>query len=113
MRRFAVVLILVFAACAADQISVPDPEFALLQLTKMPDAASHVTGSFPVQYRLHIGNHASTAIRLTSVNVTSVGLGSYDVPSTTRPFNVNIAPGQPAEVDFFVSANVQSPTILG
>jgi len=113
MRRFAVVLIFLLAGCAADQISIPDPEFALLQLTKMPDAASHVTGSFPVQYRLHIGNRATMPIILKNVNVTSVGMGSYDVPSTSRPFNVQLTPGQPAEVDFFVSANIQDPTIIG
>ena len=113
MRRFAPVALALLAACVADQLSVPDPDFALMQLTRMPDAASHITGNFQVQYRLQITNRAQFPITLKELEIASVGLGSYDVSSQTRPFNVQIAPSRDAVVDFFATASVQNPTILG
>jgi hypothetical protein len=50
---------------------------------------------------------------LKALEIASVGMGAYDVPSQTRPFNVQIAPQRDSVVDFFATANVQSPTILG
>src|SRR3954466_15835160 len=115
MRRFAFVFAaLMFAACATDNTAgLPDPDFALTQLSKVPEAAEHITGGFPVQYRLHILNRAPIPITLRSVNVSSVGMGAYDLPSTTRPFNIPLEPDKPAAVDFFVSAIVADPTIIG
>ena len=114
MRRFALVAILMALACASDRTNaIPDPDFSLVQISRMPEAASHITGSFPVKYRLHVGNHAPIPITLRAVNVSSVGMGAYDVPSSSRPFNVQIGPEQSAEVEFFVPAVVQDPTILG
>ena len=114
MRRFALVAIFLALACASDKTNaIPDPDFALVQISRMPEAAAHVAGSFPVKYRLHIGNHAPIPITLKAVSLSSVGMGAYDVPSASRPFNVQIGPEQSAAVEFFVPALVQDPTILG
>jgi hypothetical protein len=114
MRRLSsLVLIALLAACAADQLAIPDPDFALLQLTQMPDAASHISGNFPVQYRLQIGNRAQMPVTLKALEIASVGMGSYDVPSQTQPFNIQIGPQRDSVVDFFATATVQNPTILG
>jgi hypothetical protein len=114
MRRLAFLVLLVLASCATDQTTkIPDPDFALVQISTMPGAARHVTGGFPVQYRLHVGNHATIPITLKRVSVQSVGMGAYDVPSVTSPFDVKIAPEQSTEVDFWVPAVVIQPTILG
>ena len=113
MRRFVICAVLVLAACASNKTDdVPDPDFALTQLSRLPDVAEHVTGGIPVQYRLYIGNHATMPITLKTLNVQSVGMGAYDVPSTTRNFDVPIQPDKSAEVEFFVSAIAQT-TILG
>jgi hypothetical protein len=113
IRRLALVAFALVTACAADQLAMPEPDFALLQLTQMPDVASHTTGNFPVQYRLQIGNRGQVPITLKALEIASVGMGAYDVPSQTRPFNIQIAPGRDSVVDFFANASVQSPTILG
>ena len=114
MRRFALIAVLVAVACASDRTAaIADPDFALLQISRMPEVATHVAGSFPVKYRLHVGNHAPIPITLKVVSLQSVGMGAYDVPATSRPFNAQIAPEQSAEVEFFVPAVVQDPTILG
>jgi hypothetical protein len=114
MRRFALLVLFVLAGCMTTHPNtVADPDFALMQLTQMPDAASHVMGNFPVQYRLQIGNRAAVPLTLKMVNITSVGMGAYDVPSQTRPFDVLIAPSRDAVVDFYVSVNVTDPTIIG
>jgi hypothetical protein len=114
MRRIAFLVVIAVVGCASGMSSkIADPEFALVQLTQLPDVARNVSGGFPVQYRLHVGNHAAIPITLRRVNVQSVGLGGYDVPSTSRPFNLTIAPEKSVEVDFFVSAIITQPTILG
>jgi hypothetical protein len=114
MRRIALLAVIAAVACATDNtMKIPDPDFALVQLSQMPEAARNVTGGFPVQYRLHVGNHAAVPITLKRVNVQSVGLGAYDVPSTSRPFNLAIAPEKSVAVDFFVPVIITQPTILG
>ncbi|HEX9605982.1 MAG TPA: hypothetical protein VF962_02015 [Gemmatimonadaceae bacterium] len=115
MRRFASLVFIAAVACATDKNTekIADPDFALVQLSQMPEVARNVTGGFPVQYRLHVGNRAAVPITLRRVNVQSVGLGAYDVPSTSRPFNLAIAPEKSVAVDFFVPVIVTQPTILG
>ena len=113
MRRIALLLLFAAVACASDRTAaIPDPDFVLEQISEMPDLASHVSGSFPVQYRLHVGNHAPVPIRLRQVNVSSVGMNAYEVASTTRPFNVTIGPEQSVDVEFFVSGLI-AQSILG
>jgi hypothetical protein len=114
MRRLAALMVIAFVACATDNTGkIPDPDFALVQLTQMPEVARNVTGGFPVQYRLHVENHASIPITLKRVNVQSVGLGAYDVPSTTRPFDLAVPPEKSVAVDFFIPVIITQPTILG
>jgi hypothetical protein len=117
----SVALFLLLAGCAsmqsdsgkgATKVDIAKPELQIRQLSSVPVAARHVEGSLPIQYALAVLNHAGEPITLKSVNVVSMGMGAYDVPSTSRPFKTLIQPEQTSSVDFWIPANV-SNTLVG
>jgi hypothetical protein len=61
-----------------------------------------------------VTNHANIPITLKRVNVSSLGSGGYNVPSTSRPFKdgIVIQPGATEQVQFWVPANAD-PSVAG
>ena len=116
---FAVVLL---AGCSSMQsdsglgaakVALTKPDILLTQISTIPAAARHVEGGLPVQYRLQVGNRSAEKITLKRVTLVSMGVGAYDVPSTSRPFSTEIQPDQAQIVEFWVPANVSNATIIG
>lgn len=97
----------------AASVNIPKPDMQIQQLSSVPVAAAHIEGGLPVQYALAVQNHASGPITLKQVNVTSMGYGAYDVPSTSRPFKAVIQPDQTQIVDFWVPANISNTSLVG
>jgi hypothetical protein len=95
------------------RVSIIKPEIAIAQISSIPQAARHVEGGIPVHFAMRVANRFGEAITLKSVNVQSVGVGAYDVASTSRPFKTKIQPDQEETVEFWVPANVGMSTIVG
>lgn len=115
MRRLAVFATLFLACCASSNNAkspVPQPDVRIVQLNGVPLAARHVSGAVSVQYGVRVRNNALQPITLKQITALSLGEGAYTLPSTSRPFNVTIAPGQLGDVQFFAPATAND-TIAG
>jgi hypothetical protein len=117
VRRLAVPIaaVLLLASCASStnaKSPVPQPDIRIVQLSGVPLAARHVKGSVSVQYGVSIRNNAQQPITLKQITALSLGEGAYTLPSTSRPFDVTIAPAQLRDVQFFAPA-VANDTISG
>ena len=117
MKKLAVSLaVLLVAACAMNNASgkVPQPDVRLEQTSTVPGAAEYVTGGLPVSFRMDVTNRAAVPITLKRVDVVSVGeAGGYNVPQTSRPFNVVLAPGASDSVTFTVGAQAAGMNVTG
>jgi len=115
MRHAAFFLALILAACASSssRTPVPEPEILLEQLSTVAPAAVHNGGTISLQYRVTIHNVADTTLTLRHVDLNSLGSGAYDLSSTSRSFNLPIAPGQTQSVQFWTTGSIGDPTILG
>lgn len=125
MRKSLVVAVLsltLVAGCASTRsesglgnakVAVIKPQIEIAQISSIPPAARHVQGGIPIRYAVRVGNRSAETITLKSVNVQSVGVGAYDVESTSRPFTTKIQPDQNETVEFWVPASVSISTIIG
>jgi hypothetical protein len=124
MRKFVVVAVLALSlsGCASTRsdsglgnakVPVVKPQIDIAQISSIPTAARHVQGGIPIHYAVRVGNRSADTITLKSVNVQSVGVGAYDVASTSRPFTRKIQPDQNETVEFWVPASISIDTIMG
>ncbi|HEU4522528.1 MAG TPA: hypothetical protein VFT12_11025 [Thermoanaerobaculia bacterium] len=124
MRKsaFLVAFLVVVVGCSSTRsdsglgrtkVDIIKPEIDIAQISSLPTAARHVQGGIPVHYALRVGNRSAETITLKSVQVQSVGMGAYDVATTSRPFTTKIQPDQFEIVEFWVPANVSTSTIVG
>src|ERR1044072_988164 len=100
-----ILLTALLAACASNnnlKTNIPQPEVLLEQVSSQPAVAEHVTGGLPVYFNLSVTNNANIPITLKRINIQSMGSGGYNVPPTSRPFNVTIAPGATEQEQFWV-----------
>ena len=95
------------------KVDVIKPQIEIAQISSIPHAARHVTGGIPVHYSMRVANRSAEQITLKSVSLQSVGMGAYDIATTSRPFSTLIAPDQFETVKFWVPANISSTTIVG
>jgi hypothetical protein len=105
MKRTAIAaLVLLAAACASsNNPNIPKPELNLEQLVAPADVG-YATGATQIQYALHALNKATEPIKLTRIEISSVGTGSYVLRRENLRFNTTIAPGTQEEVTFWVHA---------
>lgn len=120
LRSFAATVALVLsAACAsssapdASALKLAEPDLQLVQLSTVAEAARHITGAIPVQYRVLVKNNASQPITLEQVQLQSIGAGAYDLRNQSHPVNLTIAPGETKSADFFMSGYISDPTVFG
>lgn len=124
MRKSLIALaVLTFAvSCAATRsdsglgntkVAVTRPDIEIAQISSIPQAARHVEGGIPVHFAMRVSNRFGEPITLKSVNLQSIGVGAYDVSSTSRPFKTQIQPDAEETVEFWVPANVGMSTIVG
>lgn len=98
---------------SASSVNVTEPDVQLTQLSTVAEAARHVTGGIPVQYRVEVTNNAADTIKLNRVTLQSIGAGAYTLPNTSRPAALEVAPNSTKSIDFWTSAVVESDTVFG
>lgn len=97
----------------AAKVGLTEPEVQIIQLSTVAEAARHITGALPVQYRVEVQNPGNEQITLKRVDVQSLGAGAYRLPASSRPFNVVIAPQGTQAVDFWMSGVIDDATVFG
>jgi hypothetical protein len=117
---FSIVLALTGCASSSDSdgpdassINIKEPEVRIAQLSTVAEVARHVTGGLPVQYRVEVQNAAEESITLKRVTLATIGEGAYNLPNTSRPFNIEVPANGTKAVDFWASANVVNDTVFG
>lgn len=124
VRALSAALLLFTLACASDrhpedsvQVAAPSrvaPEVTLLQLTRAANLGLHVEGGVPVHYRLSIVNPFDYAVRLTSVEVESVGdLGAYSLKRVRHAFDLTIPAKTSKAIEFRAWVRPLYPDMLG
>lgn len=120
----ALALSLLLAACAsspdglqtvdAARVNLSKPTIAIAQLTSVGAAAEKtLTGGLPVQYAIRVTNNSDTAIKLTRMNLQTLGSGAYEVRPDSRPFDVTIEPNQSQDVKVWVSGYIPYSSVAG
>ncbi|MFZ2491293.1 MAG: hypothetical protein WA208_07395 [Thermoanaerobaculia bacterium] len=122
-NRLAVAAIVLFlAACTsmksesglgAAKNDVVQPDVLVVQLSRIPNAARHVTGAIPIQFGVRVTNRADHPILLTRVSVASMGDGAYNLTQSAHPFKLWINPSEEGEVRFWAPASIESASIVG
>jgi len=101
------------ASAARDKAPSSEPEILITQLSNVAEVARHISGGISVQYRVDITNRAKDPITIKRIDVISLGAGAYTLRPTSTPFNVHLNPGESQALQFWASAFIDDPTILG
>jgi hypothetical protein len=118
----AVCLSLLLAACASTQsddnagatkVNLAKPTIEVAQLSSVGAAARNVTGGLPVQFRISVTNNADAPIKLTQVQLQSLGGGAYELRPTTNPYDVTIEPKQTQSVEMWAPGNIPYASVAG
>jgi hypothetical protein len=127
MRTFAALtLSLFFVACAsssdpdsdgsidASRVSLSKPTIEIAQLSTVGAAAEKkLTGALPVQYAIRVTNNSDTPIKLTRLNLQTLGSGAYEIRNASQPFSVTIEPNQSQDVKMWASAYIPYSSVAG
>ncbi|HYU24334.1 MAG TPA: hypothetical protein VEO74_03950 [Thermoanaerobaculia bacterium] len=117
MRRPFAAILLLFAACAAQQLGrkspVAQPEIVIEQLSSVAPAARNVAGGISVHYRIRVRNVANEPVTLKRVDLVTIGYGSYNLGPLSRPFDVTIKSGSEASVEVWAPAQITDPSVAG
>jgi hypothetical protein len=117
MRRSLAAILLLLAACAAQQLGrkspVAEPEIVIEQISNVAPAARNVAGGISVRYRIRVRTVAKEPVTLKRIDLVSVGYGAYNVGSLSRPFDVTIKPGSESSVEVFALGQILDPSIAG
>ncbi len=66
-----------------------------------------------MQYRVDLVNRTKEPITIKRIDVVSLGAGAYTLRPTSSPFNVRLNPGDAQAIQFWASAVIEDPTIVG
>ena len=116
MTHIAAAICLLAALGCASGGSLPAqlsrPELRIVEIGGRPGAAENVTGPLSVNLAVEVANTSSEPIVLERLQVQSVGMGAYEFPSTTRPFDKQIAANSAEVVSFWIGTNAPD-TVVG
>ena len=101
------------AAPDSKKAPVDEPEILISQISDIAEAARHITGPIQVQYRVDIGNRSKDPITIKRIDVVSIGAGAYNLRPTSVPFDARLNPGESQALQFWGSASIDDPTIIG
>jgi hypothetical protein len=127
MRFTLAVALSLLAACASTPSAAPvaapnaaatvngdlQPEIQVVQLSNVASAARHMTGGVSVQYRIAIRNPRNEAIYIRRLDMMSVGMGAYTLPTFSRAFDDVLAPNETKTLDVWAPAVIDDTTIVG
>jgi len=111
---FAFVLVAGCASAKKDNRSagIIEPDFVVRQIGGVPIAARHESGPISLNLEVDVINRSAEPITLQRIQLETVGLGAYSLPSTSRPFANTIEPGHVTTVKLVLPAQAQD-TIQG
>lgn len=89
-----------------------EPDFVVRQIGGVPIAARNEQGPIPVNLEVDVINRSAEPITLQRIQLETVGLGAYELATTSRPFDSTIQPGHVATVKMRLTAQAQG-TIQG
>lgn len=101
------------AAPVADKAPLSEPDVRITQTSRVPEVAAHQSGPISVRYRVDLGNRSKENIKVKRIDLQSLGEGAYSLPALTRPFAVELKPGESKFVELWGPAYIIDPTILG
>lgn len=112
---FSTVLLIVVGCASSDNTasSGPEPDVALIQLSRVPEGTQYDTGPVSAHYAVEVKNTLAEPVALRRVAVQSIGGGSYTLPAYSQGFNETIAPGETKRVSFWAPAYVAIQTVAG
>jgi hypothetical protein len=106
-------LLLVLGCATSDAPSGPEPEAAIVQLSRAPEGTQYDTGPLSMHYAVEVKNTLAEAVTLRRVGLQSIGGGSYTLPAYSQGFNEIIPPGETKRVSFWAPAFVATQTVAG
>lgn len=101
------------AAPVGNKASLSEPQVRIIQTSRVPEVAVHQSGPISVRYRVDVANLSKESITLKRIDLQSLGEGAYTLPALSRPFAVEIKPGESKFVELWGPAYILDPTILG
>jgi hypothetical protein len=115
MRTVSMLTVMLLAlGCATnDTPTGPEPDVALIQLSRVPEGTQYDTGPVSAHYAVEVKNTLTEPVQLRHVNVQSIGGGAYTLPSYSQGFNETIPPGETKRVSFWAPAYVAVQTVAG
>lgn len=98
----------------AARVNLSKPTIAIAQLTSVGAAAEKkLTGGLPVQFAVRLTNNSETPIKLTRLNLQTLGSGAYEIRGSSHPFAVTIEPNQSQEVKVWASGYIPYSSVSG
>jgi hypothetical protein len=107
-------LLLVLGCATTDSTpSGPEPDVAIIQLSRVPEGTQYDTGPVNAHYAVEVKNTLAEPVTLRRVAVQSIGGGSYTLPAYSQGFNETIGPNETKRVSFWAPAYVATQTVAG
>jgi hypothetical protein len=103
------------ASSSPQQKTAPltEPEIRISQISNLAEAAAHMSGNISVQYQVEIANTSKVPITIKRIDVISIGEGAYTLRPSSYPFDAALKPGETTALQFWASAVIGDPTIIG
>jgi hypothetical protein len=128
MKRLAIFpLFVLFAACVSgtisnsgkdlemltgeDSESTSDFDVAIEQTTTPMAMPSALPGPVDVKYQITVENRTKEPVKLSQIDLQSVGGDIVTIDLITRRFNKTIDPGAKASVDYWATAHVRDANV--
>lgn len=89
-----------------------EPDLVIRQIGGVAIVAQNVRGPISLNLEVDVINRSAEPITLQRITLETVGLGAYDVSSTSRPFDKTIQPGTVETVKMLLTGQAQG-TIQG
>jgi hypothetical protein len=107
-------MLLTAGACthsvAGEEDTTNDFAFSIAQ-TSYPPTVTGVT-NIDVPFEITITNKTNMPVKVENISLQSLDVGDYQVPFRSRPFNVEIGPGEKKALEFWANTIV-TDTIQG
>lgn len=89
-----------------------EPAARIAQTSRLPDIAAHQSGAISVSFQVDVSNRARGNIRVKRVDLQSVGQGVYSLPLLSKPFALDLKPGESGSVELSGPAYMIDPTTI-
>lgn len=108
-RASAVISVALLAlGCASSQRppQLLQPQVEIRQTGGASDVGvtRNLTGGMPVRLQIAVMNPSSETIEIEMIEISSIGLGGFNIPTTKRPINKAVKPDGFELVDFWTAA---------